>query len=243
VGVAGKHPSAREPALKDHPQNNNRYITEPGYRKGQSPPNTGLKYPPSRFSPEEVQALLHDCGGGIRGARQRAIIALLYRTGIEIGEALGLRMDDVDLEPDRETIHVRAGRATERVLALDDFALPYLRSWLKHREQKGLVAELLFCTYQDGRSDAKPYPQQIRQNLARSGTRLGIARVHPQGFRHTLAAELLVEGWPLPYIQAQLGIKTLYALSELLRHLDIRVPEDDEVREIIRNRPPSLGAP
>jgi integrase len=65
-------------------------------------------------------------------------------------------------------------------------------------------------------------------------------RVHPQAFRHTLAAELLVEGWPLPYLQAQLGLQSLVALQNLYRHLDIRIPPSEEVMEIIRTRPPGI---
>ena len=53
--------------------------------------------------------------------------------------------------------------------------------------------------------------RDIREAAGHSGK-----RVHPQAFRHSLAAELLLEGCPLPYIQAQLGIVSLYAMERFL---------------------------
>jgi site-specific recombinase XerD len=50
-------------------------------------------------------ALVDACNCGASGLRDRALIVTLYRTGLRISEALGLRIHDVDLE--RHTLRVR----------------------------------------------------------------------------------------------------------------------------------------
>ncbi len=73
-------------------------ITKPGYRKGRSPANKGKTYPAEVLTEEQVRALLARCSAtSSYGLRHRALITLLYRTGLRLGEALALRLKDVDL--------------------------------------------------------------------------------------------------------------------------------------------------
>jgi integrase len=69
-----------------------------------------------------------------------------------------------------------------------------------------------------------------------SRAELGETRVHPQAFRHSFAAELIGEGWPLPYIQRQLGITTFRNIDTLLNNLGLPQPADDEVMAVVRTR-------
>jgi integrase len=216
-------------------------IIQKGYHKGRPAPNRDRKYPPTRLEPDEVLAILDTCGRGATGLRQRAIIGLLYRTGIEPAEATDLKLADLDLAPDAESVRVGGGRLVRRTLALDGFAMELLRPWLSRRPE--FSGDFLFCTTEKGREGSPIGHAYLREFLRERGQRIGIARLHPNAFRHTLAAELLVEGWPLPYLQAQLGISTLGALQTLLDHLKVRTPADSEVMEIIRARPPSFGTP
>jgi integrase len=212
-----------------------------GYRKGMRAPNKNRKYPPTRLEPDEVIAILDTCGRGSTGLRQRAIIGILYRTGIEPAEVTDLRLGDLDLAPDAESVQVGGGRLRRRTLALDAFAMETLTPWLDRRPK--FSGDFLFCTTETGRDGSPIGHAYLREFLRERGRRVGIERLHPNAFRHTLAAELLVEGWPLPYMQAQLGIRTLGALQTLLDHLKIRTPPDSEVMEIVRARPPAFGTP
>ena len=68
---------------------------EPGYRKGQSPPSKGKTYPAEVLTPEELRALLAQCSStSSYGLRHRALITLLYRTGLRLGEGLALGPKD-----------------------------------------------------------------------------------------------------------------------------------------------------
>ena len=62
-----------------------------------TPANKGRRFPAELLSPEEVLALLRACSSRARtGIRNRALIAVLYRGGLRISEALALRPKDVD---------------------------------------------------------------------------------------------------------------------------------------------------
>ena len=62
------------------------------------PANAGRKLPGEVLKRDEVRALLHATGRGSCGARDRALIALLYRSGLRVSEALALRPSNLDPE-------------------------------------------------------------------------------------------------------------------------------------------------
>jgi site-specific recombinase XerD len=179
------------------------------------------------------------CKGGSAGTRNRALIAVLYRTGVKISEAVHLKLDDLDLTPTRETIRVTHGRLlVDRTLALDAFTVAEIERWLAIR--RSFPGTLLFCSAEGETRGGPMTVPGFRGSLEMLAGKAGLlgVRVHPEAFRYTLAAELMVEQWPLPYIMTQLGIGTLQAFDNLLKHLGVSPPPDVEVMEIMRARPP-----
>jgi len=92
---------------------------------------------PYIFSREEVLALLaaatrHE-GGRIWGVMLRALILVLYCTGMRLGEATRLRIDDVNLRGAVLTVQRSKGRS--RILAIRDDLVAELRQYLRHREE------------------------------------------------------------------------------------------------------------
>ena len=178
-------------------------ITKPGYRKGRSPANKGKTYPAEVLTPEEVRALLAQCSAtSSYGLRHRALITLLYRTGLRLGEALALRLKDVDLAVGSVTVlHGKGDR--RRTVGIDPGATRVVEIWIARRRLLGIPAEApLFCTL----DSASMTPSLVRSMLPRLAKRAGIIkRVHAHGFRHTHAYELMMEGVPMAIIQQQLG--------------------------------------
>lgn len=195
-------------------------ITMPGYRKGQKPANAGRKFPPEPLNPSEVHALINGCGRGLAGQRDRALIVVLWRSGLRIGEALALYPKDVDTRVG--TIAVLHGKGDQaRVVGIDPEAAAVIDRWLETRRKLGLTnRHPLFCTI------AKPNPGRHmqasvwRESLKRAARRAGVEkRVHPHGFRHTHTMELVMESVPIHIVKSQLGHSSLATTERYANHL------------------------
>jgi site-specific recombinase XerD len=104
----------------------------PGYLCGQVPPNKGLRYPPDPPQPEEIIMVMRQAGQDRHGLRLRALIAVLWRGGLRISEALALTENDVDVR--RGSLLVRHGKGDKRrQVGMDEFGFEQLDAWLKER--------------------------------------------------------------------------------------------------------------
>lgn len=181
--------------------------TMPGFRKGKRPANYGKRYYADPLTPIEVQQLMVGCSRvSATGLRNRALIAVLYRSGLRISEALDLLPADIDHEA--HTVLVRRGKGGKmRRVGIDDGALTHVKGWEKRRAQLGVGPhETLFCTIAKPVTGGRLKSPYVRVMLKRLAQEAGITkRVHPHGFRHTMAVELARERTPLPLIQRQLG--------------------------------------
>jgi len=196
-------------------------VTLAEYRRGRPPANKGKRYPAEVLSPAEIGALLDAFPGGLVGARSRALIVLLWRSGLRVGEAVALRVDDVDLERGEVTV-LRGKGAKRRGVGIDDQAAEYLRIWLRARSTLELAPAHLFCTVSNDESGpGRPLTTSaVRQQMKRYARKAGIRkRVHPHGLRHTHAFELANEAVPLHVIRAQLGHSDLSMTARYIDHL------------------------
>ena len=76
--------------------------TMPGYHRGRPPRNKGEHYPADPPTVEEIVAVMRSIGDRADGQRLRALIVLLWRAGLRIGEALALQESDLDRDPRRD---------------------------------------------------------------------------------------------------------------------------------------------
>jgi site-specific recombinase XerD len=137
------------------------------------------------------------------GIRNRALIAMMYRVGLRPGEALALRVDDIDVAQGIARIPARKGGAG-RVTGIDGQTLELVQRWLARRERVGVAdGDYLFCTLA-GEELKAAYVRELLPRLAR---RAGIAkRVHPLGLRYACAAEMSTEGLSTALIETHLGV-------------------------------------
>jgi site-specific recombinase XerD len=189
--------------------------SQPGYHRGRPPANKAKTYPAEILTPEEVRALLHACPATALGTRNRALIAVLYRTGLRISEALALRTVDVDLAGAIQVLHGKGDR--RRTVGIDPGALALVEAWWEVRSQYGYRDHLaLFCTF----AGQPMNPSYVRTLLPQLARKAGVRkRVHPHGLRHTHAYELMMEGVPMPIIQRQLGHTSLATTDRYLSHI------------------------
>lgn len=170
---------------------------------------------------------------GAAGIRNRALIVVLWRGGLRIGEALALRLADVDLEA--RSIAVLHGKGDRRrVVGIDARAVEVVGAWVERRRRLGIRRGPLFGTISGGPGQwGKPMSDAyVRATLAGYGRRAGIEkRVHAHGLRHTFAAELAAEGVPMNVIRRALGHSSLATTDRYVNHV---APED--VLEAMRRR-------
>jgi len=106
--------------------------TMPGHLCGRAPRNKGMLYPADPPRVEEIIAVMRQAGDGRHGLRVRALIAVLWRAGLRISEALALSESDVD--PRRGSLLVRNGKNDRRREAgMDDWGFEQLLVWLERR--------------------------------------------------------------------------------------------------------------
>jgi len=177
--------------------------------------STSRRRPPEVLSEAEAIALLKACSTRApSGVRNRALIAVLWRCGLRISEALGLELRDVDL--DAGTVRVRHGKGDRsRTVGLDEQTTALLARWIDRRKKLGPGARApIFCTLQGGRLDSS----YVRRLLPRLAAKAGIdRRVHAHGLRHTYAAELAREGTAINVIRDALGHTSLAVTDRYLR--------------------------
>ena len=173
-----------------------------------------LKLPdklPRAMNPRDVRRLIEV----IDDVRDRALILLLLRTGMRIGEVLNLTMNDVDLK--EKKVHLMEGEKNNmgRAVYLSNDALFALKRWLAIRDKE---EKYIFCGH---------HHAPICYSTARSCFVHYIkkARLEHKGYtvhclRHTFASELLNAGMRLEVLQQLLGHQDIEVTRRYARLTD-----------------------
>ncbi len=149
---------------------------------------------PEVLSQNEVRHILDN----VKNLKHKAILFLIYSSGLRVGEVVRLRLKDID--SDRMLIHVVQGKGRkDRYTILSEVALKVLREYV--REYK--PAEWLFQGEQAGRHITERTVQRAFENAKENA---GIQKkVSVHSLRHSFATHLLEGGIDLRYIQELLG--------------------------------------
>ena len=173
------------------------------------------KRPPEVLTSDEVRALIGPCSNRApTGIRNRALIAVMWRCGLRVGEALALEPRDADLAGG--TLRVRHGKGDRsRTGGLDDQTQALIARWLDRRQRLGINGRRRLFSKLDGGPLDQSY---VRHLLRRLAAKAGIERrVHPHGLRHNYAAELAREGTPMNVLRDALGHGSLATTDRYLR--------------------------
>lgn len=161
---------------------------------------------PKALAYEEVAALIEASGdlAAVEGVRDRALVELLYGTGARISEAVGLAVDDVDLEG--RTVLVTGKGSKQRLLPLGDFAVAALSAYLVRARPAlavlGTGTSRLFLNSR-GRPLSRQSAYQVLRQAADRARLPG--RVGPHTLRHSFATHLLQNGADVRVVQELLG--------------------------------------
>lgn len=156
---------------------------------------------PRWLTEEETMRLLEAPGKeDPQGIRDRAIVELLYSTGLRIGELLRLRLSDLNLE--QKLIRVKGKGGKERLVPFGEKAFLALKDYLSIRDALGPKEDFVFLN----RFGKRLSPRWVQKSLKVYALKGGIFKmVTPHLLRHTFATHLLDRGADLRAIQELLG--------------------------------------
>ncbi|KAA1416000.1 site-specific tyrosine recombinase XerD [Nocardioides humilatus] len=171
-------------------------------------PPSPAKRLPKALPLGDVEAILEAAGapGTPLALRDRALLEVLYGTGARISEAVGLDVDDLDVEQEEGTVLLRGKGSKERIVPVGSYALEAVSAYLV-RGRPVLVAEgkgtpALFLNARGGRLSR----QSAWAVLVKAAERAGVTRdVSPHTLRHSFATHLLDGGADVRVVQELLG--------------------------------------
>ena len=170
-----------------------------------APPTTSRSLPKAlRY--DQVEALLGACpmDGSPTMIRDRALLELLYGTGMRISEAVGLAVDDIDTEAGVVQVTGKGGK--QRRLPVGGFACSAVGAYLVRGRSalalKGKGSPMLFLNARGGPLSRQSAWQILRSTAGRA--ELDVA-VSPHTLRHSYATHLLEGGADVRVVQELLG--------------------------------------
>jgi integrase/recombinase XerD len=173
---------------------------------------------PGVLSVKDVDRLLAAPAGEDRASlRDKAILELMYATGMRVSEVAELETEWVNM--DEGYLRCTGKGNKMRVVPFGGQAAQALRRYLKDvRPQflKGRVSRHLFITYRGTHFSRKGIWKMIKDYAKRAGI---AADVHPHTLRHSFASHLLANGAPLRVIQEMLGHADI-ATTQIYTHVD-----------------------
>lgn len=187
---------------------------------------------PHVLSADEVGTLLESVSGGSEAdLRDRAILELLYSTGMRRSEMVALNVSDIDFLS--EIVTVMGKRRKQRVCPLGSHAIRALRAWLRRRGLSDTEAARsqapLFTNQRGGRLSDRSVARILTKRLTEAGLS---ARTTPHTLRHSFATHLLDRGADLRSVQELLGHTSL-ASTQIYTHLSA-----ERLREIYEKAHP-----
>lgn len=189
---------------------------------------------PTYLQVEEVDALLAVLDlRSQTGVRDRAIIELLYATGVRVSELVNLRVSDLSLE--RALLSCRGKGSKQRYIPLGKSAVASLRDYLGVRPLLlGNRVSDLFFLQKNGLGMTR---RDIWLLLKKYAKRAGLERVSPHAFRHTFASHLIQRGADSRAVQALLGHSDL-STTQIYTHVSnqhlVRALEEFHPREKVK---------
>jgi len=198
-----------------------RFLIEEGMVK--SDPTEELDTPktwkklPQVLDLAEVEALLNSPDTSTyKGKRDKAMLELLYATGIRVSELVNLKINDLNLQ--QGFIRFKGKGAKERIVPLGLVAIKCLKDYLSFRQEG---SSYLFLSNRKTPMTRQRFWQIIKENAKKAGIKKPIS---PHTLRHSFATHLLERGADLRSVQELLGhanISTTQIYTHIARtHLE-----------------------
>jgi integrase/recombinase XerC len=171
---------------------------------------------PRFLSVDDAFSLVEKPGGiGFIPVRDRAILELLYSSGLRVSELSGINTEDVNLK--ESLVKIRGKGKKERIVPVGSKALDALKSYIVERMIMKRKERALFLN----RTGTRLTERGVRRVVVKYARMLSLqGRIGPHALRHSFASHLLQGGADLRVIQELLGHASL-STTQKYTHLDI----------------------
>jgi integrase/recombinase XerC len=194
-----------------------------GERRLTHNPAQGVRAPksarrlPQTLDADQMARLLAIAPADALSTRDRALMELLYSSGLRLAELIGLDLASVDLR-DR-VVHVLGKGKKARIVPVGRAAAAALVAWLKQRAPLVRSSEQALFV---GRNGRRLGPRAVQNRVALWARRQGLSlHVHPHLFRHSFASHLLESSGELRGVQELLGHADI-STTQIYTHLDFQ---------------------
>jgi integrase/recombinase XerC len=185
-------------------------------------PAVGIRAPkaprrlPKTLDVDQTARLLDWDSNDPLAIRDRAIMELLYSSGLRLSELLNLEVTDLDLKD--ATVRVTGKGRKTRVVPVGRHARNALQQWLRIRNTLATQASALFLSRRGGRLA----PRTVQQRLQQWGSKRGLpTQLHPHMLRHSCASHVLESSSDLRAVQELLGHADI-STTQIYTHLDFQ---------------------
>lgn len=160
---------------------------------------------PEFFYEEEMKQLFDACESSTPlGQRNKALLELLYATGIRVSECSQIRLRDLDMH--LSTVLVRGKGSKERYVPFGSFAQDAIDTYINHGRKEllanGNMQENLFLNARGGPLTARGIRTILDRIIEKSSL---TGKIHPHMLRHTFATHLMANGADMRTVQELLG--------------------------------------
>ena len=170
------------------------------------------KYLPSSMSEDEVDKLLNSPNSNIKiEKRDKAMIEMLYATGMRISELVNLKITDVDMQ--RCVVKVLGKGSKERLIPFGEEAYEALNNYLSDRDESS--SKEIFLSNRKTKISRVAFWHRIKLYLVRENLKQTIS---PHTLRHAFATHLLNRGADLRSVQLLLGHSDL-STTQIYTHI------------------------
>ncbi|MDH3619830.1 MAG: tyrosine recombinase XerC [Gammaproteobacteria bacterium] len=177
----------------------------------------GKKRLPGNLDADRMARLLDIPGDGALVDRDRAILELLYSSGLRLAELVDLNLGDVDMH--EATVRVTGKGNKDRIVPVGRHALKALRQWGVTRGDLANVDEMAMFVSNRG---SRISPRSVQARVKHWAKHQGIdTNVYPHLFRHSFATHVLESSHDLRGVQELLGHANI-STTQVYTHLDFQ---------------------
>lgn len=237
AGLAGRSVQRRLSAARSF----YRYLLREGHVARNPADGVGAPKSPRRLpkslNPDETARLMEIAPADRTAIRDRALLELLYSSGLRLAEIVALNLEDVRGDG---TMRVSGKGGKVRIVPVGKMARQALQVWLRERAVPAKTGERAVFVGAHGR---RVNARTVQRVVARRGRAQGIAQpLHPHMLRHSFASHVLESSGDLRAVQELLGHASI-STTQIYTHLDFQhlAKVYDRAHPRARKRKPTLS--